>query len=179
VNAPFCELAHGGAELRHHPAHVKPAQVAAAGALEPGSFDFSSAASFAKAPASFFSFAMMSLASDFFFDQDVARLVFAAGDGGLDALVLGLQGGFAHRVVLQVVLHVGVGQDRLPHQVELLGHLGRLVQALLDRLLRRSPSASTAGRGWPGASSGLSGWPCARALLDEQVQAALADGLCR
>jgi hypothetical protein len=65
----------------------------------------------------------------------LARLVLGAGNRRLDALVFGLQHLIADRIVLDEILDIGVGQDRLLDRIELLRNLGALVQSLLDRFL--------------------------------------------
>ena len=126
------ELADGGAELGHHPAQIKPAEITATG-FGAGVFGFFHR-QFGEGAGILLEPGDDVLRLGLLLDQDMARLVFAARDRGLDALVLGFQRLVGDRIVLDEILHVGVGQNRLPDQFHALGHLGRFVQPLLDRL---------------------------------------------
>ncbi len=71
----------------------------------------------------------------FLLDQDVARLVFLARAGGGELVVLGLDLGVGHGVLLLVVREEGADHDGLAGQLHLVLELGAVGHALLLRFL--------------------------------------------
>ena len=53
-------------------------------------------------------------------------------DSALDSLVLRFEHLVTNRISLDEILHIGIGKSGLPHQIDLLPDLLRLVQPLLD-----------------------------------------------
>jgi hypothetical protein len=167
------QLADGAAELRHHTAHVEPAQITAPqlGAGISGFFH----GQLRERCRIVLQLGNNRIRLGFALDEDVARLVFAASNGGLDTLVLGFQHVVTDWIVLDEILYIGVGQNRLPEDVELLGDFGQFVQAFFHRCL------SDQGLHGQLVDDALSGFRSVRfagagTVRDNHVDTALVDG---